>query len=43
MGTAFPGRNCVRPQFIAPLAEILRLNGYGTAMFGKSQSCRRGN
>ena len=35
MGTAFPGMNCVRPQSIAPLAEILRLNGYGTAMFGK--------
>jgi hypothetical protein len=36
MGTAFPGKNCVRPQSVAPLAEILRLNGYGTAMFGKS-------
>jgi arylsulfatase A-like enzyme len=36
MGTAFPGMNCVRPQSVAPLAEILRLNGYGTAMFGKS-------
>ena len=36
MGTAFPGMNCVRPQSIAPLAEMLRLNGYGTAMFGKS-------
>jgi len=35
MGTAFPGMNCQRPQSIAPLAEILRLNGYGTAMFGK--------
>lgn len=35
MGTAFPGMNCVPPQSIAPLAEILRLNGYGTAMFGK--------
>ena len=35
MGTAFPGMNCARPQSIAPLAEILRLNGYGTAMFGK--------
>ena len=36
MGTAFPGMTCVRPNSIAPLAEILRLNGYGTAMFGKS-------
>ena len=27
---------CVRPNSIAPLAEMLRLNGYGTAMFGKS-------
>jgi arylsulfatase A-like enzyme len=35
MGTAFPGMNCARPQSIAPLAEVLRLNGYGTAMFGK--------
>ena len=35
MGTAFPGMNCQRPQSIAPLAETLRLNGYGTAMFGK--------
>ena len=25
----------VRPNAIAPLAEILRLNGYGTAAFGK--------
>lgn len=36
MGTGFPGMTCVRPNEIAPLAEILRLNGYGTAMFGKS-------
>ena len=36
MGTAFPGMTCVRPNSIAPLAEMLRLNGYGTAMFGKS-------
>ena len=36
MGTAFPGMTCVRPSSIAPLAEVLRLNGYGTAMFGKS-------
>ncbi|MBX3442405.1 MAG: arylsulfatase [Planctomyces sp.] len=33
--TAFPGMTGVRPQNIAPLAEVLRLNGYSTAMFGK--------
>jgi len=33
--TAFPGQTGVRPQNIAPLAEMLRLNGYSTAMFGK--------
>jgi arylsulfatase A-like enzyme len=35
MGTGFPGMTGVRPNDITPLAEILRLNGYGTAMFGK--------
>lgn len=34
--TAFPGNTFVRPQSITPLAEILRQNGYSTAMFGKS-------
>jgi arylsulfatase len=33
--TAFPGNTGVRPNAIAPLPEVLRLNGYGTATFGK--------
>jgi len=36
LGTAFPGQTTVLPNSKAPLAEILRLNGYSTAMFGKS-------
>lgn len=35
IATAFPGNTGVRPSAIAPLAEILRLNGYSTAAFGK--------
>ena len=35
VATGFPGNTGVRPNAIAPLAEILRLNGYGTAAFGK--------
>lgn len=34
--TAFPGQTGKRPDSVAPLAEILRLNGYATAAFGKS-------
>lgn len=30
-----PGYNSVRPNTKAPLAEILKLNGYSTAQFGK--------
>jgi arylsulfatase A-like enzyme len=33
--TAFPGQTGVRPDSVAPLAEMLRLNGYSTAAFGK--------
>ena len=33
--TAFPGQTGVRPNSVAPLAEILRLNGFPTAAFGK--------
>ena len=36
MATAFPGQSSVLPNSVAPLAKILRLNGYSTAMFGKS-------
>ncbi|MHC5538665.1 arylsulfatase, partial [Singulisphaera rosea] len=35
IATAFPGYTGVRPKSITPLAEILRLNGYSTAAFGK--------
>jgi arylsulfatase A-like enzyme len=34
--TGFPGQTGQRPDDIAPLAEMLRLNGYSTAAFGKS-------
>jgi len=33
--TAFPGNTGQIPNSVAPLAEILRLNGYSTAAFGK--------
>ncbi len=35
LATAFPGNTGIRPNSVAPLAEILRLNGYSTAAFGK--------
>ena len=35
MATSAPGNNCLRPNTAAPLAEILKLNGYSTAQFGK--------
>ncbi len=34
--TAFPGNTGQRPNNIAPLAEMLRLNGYSTSFFGKN-------
>jgi arylsulfatase len=34
--TGFPGNTFVRPDDITPLAQILRMNGYNTAMYGKS-------
>jgi arylsulfatase len=34
--TAFPGNTGQRPESVAPLAAILRYNGYTTAAFGKS-------
>lgn len=34
--TAFPGQTGQRPNRVAPLAEMLRLNGFATAAFGKS-------
>ncbi|MBX3385037.1 MAG: arylsulfatase [Phycisphaeraceae bacterium] len=34
-GTPFPGNTGQIPQNVAPVAEMLRLNGYSTAAFGK--------
>ncbi len=34
--TAFPGNTGQRPNSVAPLAEMLRLNGYSTGFFGKN-------
>ena len=33
--TSYPGDNAMRPQTVTPMAEVLRLNGYNTAQFGK--------
>jgi arylsulfatase A-like enzyme len=35
VATSAPGYSSVRPKSAAPLAEILELNGYSTAQFGK--------
>ncbi|MBM7503390.1 arylsulfatase [Agromyces aurantiacus] len=35
LATAAAGYSSVRPRSAAPLAEVLRLNGYSTAQFGK--------
>ena len=35
LATSAPGYNSIRPNTAAPLAEILKLNGYSTAQFGK--------
>jgi arylsulfatase A-like enzyme len=35
IATSFPGYTSVRPDDCAPLAEIMKLNGYSTAQFGK--------
>ncbi|MCU0223626.1 MAG: arylsulfatase [Acidobacteria bacterium] len=34
-GTAFPGNTAQIPNNVAPVAEMLRLNGYSTGAFGK--------
>ena len=36
IATAFPGNTGQRPNSVAPLAEMLRLNGFSTAFFGKN-------
>ncbi len=35
MATSAPGNNSIRPKNKAPIAEILKLNGYSTAQLGK--------
>ncbi len=35
VATAFPGNTGIRPQTITPAADVLRMNGYSTAAFGK--------
>jgi arylsulfatase A-like enzyme len=35
IATSAPGYNSIRPNTAAPLAEVLQLNGYATAQFGK--------
>ena len=35
VATAFPGNTGIRPQSITPAAQVLRMNGYSTAAFGK--------
>ena len=35
IATSAPGQNSIRPNTCAPLAEVLKLNGYSTAQFGK--------
>ena len=36
IATAFPGNTGARPDSVAPLAEMLRLNGFSTGFFGKN-------
>ena len=36
VATAFPGNTGQKPASVAPVAEMLRLNGYSTAQFGKN-------
>jgi len=36
VATGFPGNTSQRPANVAPLAEMLRLNGYSTGFFGKN-------
>ena len=35
LATGFPGNTGIRPHSVTPLAQILRMNGYSTAAFGK--------
>ena len=40
IATGFPGYTSMRPGSVTMLPEILRLNGYSTAMFGKCHELR---
>ncbi len=40
IATSAPGYSSVRPNTAAPLAEILKLNGYSTGQFGKCHEVR---
>jgi arylsulfatase A-like enzyme len=35
LSTSYPGATGVRPQTITPISQVLRMNGYSTAAFGK--------
>ncbi|HEU4517734.1 MAG TPA: arylsulfatase [Steroidobacteraceae bacterium] len=35
LATGYPGNTGIRPQSVTPLAQILRMNGFSTAAFGK--------
>ena len=41
--TAFPGNTGQRPDSVAPLAAMLRYNGYATAHIGKNHETRPGS
>ena len=38
MATGYPGYNSLMPKSSGPIAEVLRQNGYSTAMFGKTHN-----
>ena len=42
MATSAPGNCSIRPKNKAPIAEILKLNGYSTAQFGSATRCHSG-
>ena len=42
IATGFQGNRGQRPRSVAPVAEMLRLNGYSTAAFGKYHETARG-
>lgn len=42
LATVFPGQTSQRPASKAPLPQIMKLNGYSTAMFGKCHEFTRG-